>query len=271
MTDSPVMTEFDARTYWEQRLDEDWSLTGVGFRRMGDRFNQLAYQRRGERFDDLVAEFLPNVHDARVLDVGSGTGFYLDRWRHVGAAEVVGLDLTEAAVGKLRERFPDLTIELGDITDGVATLAPESFDVISAMDVLFHIVDHERFARALRSIAALLKPGGVFVWSDLFLHGPEMVDRHIAIRSLYRIEALLDAADLEIVARRPMFFFMNEPRDTNSRLVWHSWRAMMGLAALAEPVADLVGRAAYRLDNWLDGRRTESPSTEFMVCVKKAS
>ena len=46
---------------------------------------------------------------------------------------------------------------------------------------------------------------------------------------------------------------------------------VMGLAAMSEPVADLVGRAAYRLDGWLDGRQpTESPSTEFMVCVKKA-
>jgi SAM-dependent methyltransferase len=266
------MTGFDARNYWEGRLQEDWSLRGVGFRRMGAKFNELAYRRRGERFDELVREFLPDVERARVLDVGSGTGFYLERWRGVAAKEVVALDLTDAAATNLRLQFPDIDVHLGDISDGVAGLALGSFDVVSAMDVLFHIVDNERFASALHNIADLLRPGGVFVWSDLFLHGREMVDRHISIRSLYRIEALLEAAGFEIVARRPMFFFMNEPRDTSSKLVWHSWRAVMGLAAMSEPVADLVGRAAYRLDGWLDGRQpTESPSTEFMVCVKKAA
>jgi SAM-dependent methyltransferase len=264
------MTSFDPRAYWEDRLEQDWSLRGVGFRRMGAKFNDLAYQRRGERFKAVVSEFLPDVGQARVLDVGSGTGFYLDLWRQVGAKEVEGMDLTEAAVGNLRSRFRDIDIHRGDISDGLEELTPESFDVVSAMDVLFHIVDHDRFAQAIQSIAGLLKPGGIFIWSDLFLHGPELIDRHIAIRSLYRIEALLGAADFEVLGRRPMFFFMNEPRDTSSRLLWHSWRAVMGLAAAAEPAANLVGRAAYRLDGWLDGRRTESPSTEFMVCIKKA-
>ena len=50
------MADFDARSYWEGRLGQDWSLTGVGFRRMGRRFNEWAYRRRGERFEAVVVE-----------------------------------------------------------------------------------------------------------------------------------------------------------------------------------------------------------------------
>jgi SAM-dependent methyltransferase len=263
------MSSFDTRAYWEQRLAEDWTLRGVGFRRMGSRFNEWAYRRRGERFAALVDDVLPERSSTRVLDVGSGTGFYLDAWRQLGAKQIVGLDLTEAAVGRLRDQFPDLEIVLGDISDG-AGLAPESFDVVSAMDVMFHIVDNDRFGAALSSIASVLRPGGLFIWSDLFLHTAEIVQEHIAVRSLYRVEAMVDAAGFDIVERRPMFFYMNEPRDSSSRVLWHTWRGAMGLAATSEPLGDLAGRFTYWLDGRLDGR-TESPSSEFMVCVKRAT
>jgi len=76
------MSSFDTRSYWERRLADDWTLRGVGFRRMGSRFNEWAYRRRGERFVALVEEFVPERSELRVLDVGSGTGplhhFY--RW-----------------------------------------------------------------------------------------------------------------------------------------------------------------------------------------------
>jgi len=262
-----VVESFDPRSYWEQRLFDDWSLRGVGFSHLGVRFNQLAYRRRGERFAALVNDVLPDRSGLRVLDVGSGTGFYLEAWRQLGAKEIVGLDLTDAAVERLRERFPDLEIRRGDIGDDAGS-EPQSVDVVSAMDVMFHIVDPDRFSASLNSIANILTDGGLFIWSDQFLHGPEVVEQHVAFRSLYRIEAMLDHAGFDVVTRRPMFFFMDEPRDTSSTLIWNSWRVAMRLAATSETLGGLFGSAAYWLDVKLDGR-TESPSTEMMVCKKR--
>jgi SAM-dependent methyltransferase len=263
------VSSFDPRAYWERRLADDWTLRGVGFRRMGKRFNGWAYRRRGERFEALVQEFVPERNELRVLDVGSGTGFYLDAWRRLGVKDVSGLDITAAAVNRLRDKFPDVDIHHGDISDDLGALEAGSFDVVTAMDVLFHIVDLQRFAAALKNIGALLRPGGLFIWSDLFLHGPEIVQEHIAIRSLYRIETMLDDARFDICGRRPMFFYMNEPRDTSNRAMWHAWRGVMRIAATAEPLGGLAGRAGYHIDRWLDERRIESPSTESMVCVKR--
>jgi 2-polyprenyl-3-methyl-5-hydroxy-6-metoxy-1,4-benzoquinol methylase len=269
MADSAVVSSFDPRAYWERRLADDWTLRGVGFRRMGKRFNEWAYRRRGERFEALVEEFIPQRTALRVLDVGSGTGFYLDAWSRLGAKQVIGLDLTDAAVDNLRKNFPELEVYRGDISEGLNEIKPGSIDVVSAMDVMFHIVDHRRFAAALRNIAVLLRPGGMFIWSDLFLHGHEVVQEHITLRSLYRIETMLDVAGFNIRGRRPMFFYMNEPRDTSSRILWEAWRGAMWLAASSEVLGGSAGRLGYRLDGWLDGRRTESPSTESMVCVKR--
>lgn len=263
------MADFDARSYWEGRLGQDWSLTGVGFRRMGRRFNEWAYRRRGERFEAVVREFLPDLSERRVLDVGSGTGFFLDAWMRLGAKEVVGLDLTDVAVTNLRKVFPDLDIHHGDISTGLGDLQPASFDVISAMDVLFHVVDNNRFATAISNIAELLTPGGMFVWSDLFVHGRENVQEHFATRSLYRSEAVMDAAGFDILGRRPMFHLMNEPRDMRSRALFDAWRGVMFVASRAEPLGNAAGRLGYKLDAWLDQRGNESISSEFMICRKR--
>ena len=260
---------FDARAYWEDRLGEDWSLQGVGFRRLGRRFNDWAYRLRGERFEAVVRELVPDVEQARVLDVGSGTGFYIDAWRRLGAKEVTGMDLTEAAVSNLHGAFPDVQFVRNDISEGLGGLEPGSFDIASSMDVLFHVVDNDRFASALRNIASALVPGGHFVWSDFFVHGRETIRGHIAWRNIYRIEEVLGQAGLEVVARRPMFFWMNEPRDTSSRTVLSAWKAVMWAASTSEVAGGLAGRGLYRVDRALAVRRSESPSTEVMVCRKR--
>jgi len=40
-----------------------------------------------------VHQFLPPRADLEILDSGSGTGFYLDRWRELGFANVHASDV----------------------------------------------------------------------------------------------------------------------------------------------------------------------------------
>ena len=105
-------TPFDNRGYWESRLREHYSLAGVGYLRLGRRFNEWMYRIRGEVFDRVVGAVGSGEQGAgsgwsgkSVLDVGAGTGFYVDRWRRLGA-RVTGLDLTDVAVDELSRCFP---------------------------------------------------------------------------------------------------------------------------------------------------------------------
>lgn len=259
------MSTFDARGYWEQRLGSDWSLRGVGFRRLGPSFNAWAYRVRGEVFDRVAREHVPGLAAAEVLDVGSGTGFYLDAWRQLGARRVTGLDLTEAAAARLRERFPDLLVLRADISAGPPEL-PGPVDAVSAMDVLFHVVDDAKFAAALANVFAVLRPGGVFLWSDGFLHGRERRARHVVWRRLADSEGMVRAAGFEVVGRVPMFVLMNPPYDARNRLVSCAWHAAAGLISLADPLGEFAGKCLFGLESRLVRTRPESPSTEIMIC-----
>ncbi|HKP29705.1 MAG TPA: class I SAM-dependent methyltransferase, partial [Gemmatimonadales bacterium] len=139
---------------------------------------------------------------------------------------------------------------------------------VSAMDVLFHIVDDEAYRRAFANIAAVLAPGGWFLWSDNFLHHQTERVMHQASRSLEESEDAVRAAGLEIVERVPMFVLMNYPTDSTSRLLRLGWTAMVSPAAVADPLGWLVGAALAPIDTWLTSVVRESPTTEIMVCRK---
>ena len=281
---------FDPRQYWEARLREHYSLAGVGYLRLGRRYNAWMYRVRGEVFDRVISEIgrkqeagggsassslLPPPSSLawwsgrEVLDVGSGTGFYVDRWLRTGA-RVTGLDLTDVAVDELARAFPGARFVRADIGATGVPLASVSFDAASAMDVLFHIVDDAAYARAFVNIASVLKPGGWLLWSDNFLrHATERVT-HQASRSLDESVRCVEAAGFEIVDRVPMFVLMNYPADTTSRLARWGWTAMVAPAALAEPIGGLIGAILYPLERALVRRLRESPSTELMICRKRS-
>jgi SAM-dependent methyltransferase len=268
-------TPFDNKAYWESRLREHYSLAGVGYLRLGRRFNEWMYKVRGEVFDRVVGGLEPGKPGAatnpwtgaNVLDIGAGTGFYVDRWKRRGAS-VTGLDLTDVAVNELSRCFPGdrfVRADIGGSLDQVP-LAPASFDAVSAFDVLFHIVDDAAYARAFRNIASLLRPNGWFLWSDNFLKAGTERIAHQASRSLDESTRLVESAGLEIVQRVPMFVLMNYPADTRSRLARWAWTAMVAPAVLGEPFGWALGAALYPLERVLVRAKRESPSTELMVC-----
>lgn len=271
----PPAPPFDNRQYWESRLREHYSLAGVGYLRLGRWYNQWMYRIRGEVFDRVVAEIGNREsgvgwRGSQVLDVGAGTGFYVDRWIRLGA-RVSGLDLTEVAVSELSRAFPSARFVRADIggPPEAIPLAPASFDAVSAFDVLFHLVDDAQYARAFTTIAALLKPSGWFLWSDNFLrHDTERV-RHQASRPLAESVRLLEAAGFTVVERVPMFVLMNYPADTRSRAARWAWTALLAPAALVKPLGWALGAALYPLERALVRLKRESPSTELMLCRKR--
>jgi len=263
---------FDPQRYWEGRLRGEFSLAGVGYARLGRRYNAAMYRIRGEVFDAVVARHLGASGPERVVDIGSGTGFYVERWLERGA-EVTGVDLTEVAVTTLGQRFPSaafLQADIGaELTGELAALAGQT-DAVSAFDVLFHIVDDARFRTALGNIARLLKPDGLFFWSDNFIRRPALRVVHQVSRSLAETSDLLAAAGFTIVERVPMFVLMNYPADTRWALLRWAWTAMVAPAMVSELAGGLLGAVLSPIERRLVRRVRESPSTELMVCRRSA-
>src|SRR5947209_85787 len=91
--------------YWSERLEREFTLAGVGHAGVGLAFNRWAYRIRRRVLLRTLSEFKIEVSGARLLELGFGTGFYLDLWRALKVQEVCGFDITEIAVKAAQERF----------------------------------------------------------------------------------------------------------------------------------------------------------------------
>jgi SAM-dependent methyltransferase len=232
----------------------------------GTRYNEWLYRARKSAFRRTIRS-LGDVSKARVLDVGSGTGFYLDLWHRAGVTDLTGSDLTENAVSDLRRRF-DVPVVRLDIT--AAEPAAQPFDIVSAFDILFHIVDDELYAAAFRNLAAQLKPGGILIFSEHLPRRETNRERHRVSRSLDSVLETAARAGFSGFDRKPMLVLMDYPIDaTPGRGQVRRWRMIQRLAQ-SEWSGFATGLLLYPFERLLTRVSRESPTTEIVVCRRTA-
>lgn len=272
MDDSASSTGSPTRSYWERRLATSEGLESVGVTALGPGFNRWAYRARAARFRSAVAPLLAASDGARVIDVGSGTGFYVDLWRELGAGSVTAADLTETAVQRLRGSRPGLEVVQLDIgaADAIeaAGLTPGGFEFASAMDVLFHILDGEAYRTAFQNLAALVRPGGHVIVTEDMIRARRPRRREIKVtRPARRVERSWHRAGLERVSVTPLFALMNFPSSGGPR--WRRWWS--GLHSLLAPrpwLGGIVGAALYPVERLAVRRVGNGPSTKLIILRK---
>jgi len=114
-----------------------------------------------------------------VLDAGCGGG----RWSYGLAklgARVTAVDTNPSAIAATRAALEELTVEAdflqSDLESLHTKLPHESFDLVWSWGVLHHCIS---FTGALKSIARLVKPGGLIY---MYLYGRESIDLATDIR-----------------------------------------------------------------------------------------
>lgn len=262
--------EFKPGDYWQTRLSKKKGLEGVGYAKLGKYFNHWAYKIRKNVFLNLLKKHAIVPINKKILDIGSGTGFYIDIWEKLSASDVTGLDIAKVSVENLKNIFPDkkfYVIDIGDENYNTQNVL-EKYDVISCMDVLFHIVDDARFENAVKHISAHLNSGGYFIYSDNFLkktlRGKDQVCRSKEI--LYK---LFEQNNLEIIERKPFMWLTNSPADSKNPLLKTYWFLLEQTVSRLHLLGGLVGILLYPIELLFVRILSESPSTEIVLMKKK--
>ena len=116
---------------------------------------------------EVLRRELASRPDARILDVGCGTGSNLAAFAELGRA--TGIDTSGDALAYCRQRGVD-TVSFAQIER--LPFADATFDVVTAMDVLEHTDDD---LEALKELRRVCKPDGLllatvpaygFLWSE---------------------------------------------------------------------------------------------------------
>lgn len=149
-----------------------------------------------------VIEGLGLSKDARVLDVGSGTGTNLRLLGELGFINFSGVDMSESSVHFCAQKGLG-TVELGDAC--ALPCDDGSVDLVVATDIVEHVDDD---SAALREILRVLKPGGraiLTVPAFQSLWGlQDEVSHHKRRYRKHDFEARIRSAGLEL--RRSFYF-----------------------------------------------------------------
>lgn len=194
---------------------------------------------------DLKAERLHSLGlpfaGSRVLDVGTGNGYFLLRYRGWGASRVIGIDPSVRSFAQLcaLERLlgpPGVTLVPAPFES--VEFAEGAFDVVLSMGVIYHRRDpREHLYRLLRVLAR----GGTLVLESIVVPGGrgeclEPADRYASMGNVFvlptaeTLEVWLEELGLEVIGRAgPTLVTAAEQRST-------SWSEGPSLDAFLAPI-----------------------------------
>jgi SAM-dependent methyltransferase len=238
---------YRATEYWSELHQRD-DTSAVGQSGLPDAFNRWLYRILARNLvRSLDRHGVLHPPPPRMFEVGAGRGDWIGFWRARGVARVDGGDLIDRAVQRLGERYGDTgTFVVAEFGGEVAPATPHTeYPLVTVFNVLLHVTDDGRFARALQQVAALVQPGGWLVLVEPILfdatyakpYDPAATSR---ARPIEAYEGPLAESGLERVHVGPAVVLANNPIEAGSQRALRRFR---------------------RLWNWIAGRVRRRPGS----------
>jgi len=127
-------------------------------------------RRRAARRASIFVECCGLARGVRALELGCGTGLFLERVAPSGAS-IVGLDLSADLLGKARARLaaaPNVVLHRGNAES--LPYADASFDAVYGSSVLHHL----DLDRSLDEVLRVLRPGGRCAFTEPNILNPQV-------------------------------------------------------------------------------------------------
>ncbi|AKG67871.1 class I SAM-dependent methyltransferase [Serratia fonticola] len=109
-----------------------------------------------------IRSILPDLQGKKVADLGCGYGWFCRSAREQGAAQVLGMDLSEKMLGKAKEMTEDPAIEYRQQDLEALQLPAASFDLIYSSLTLHYIED---LGKLFATVYQALVNGGEFIFT----------------------------------------------------------------------------------------------------------
>lgn len=255
------------KNFWEKRLNNNFNLSGVGHTGFSYNYNKWMYKIIKDGMDDILKI---NLKNKKILDIGSGTGFWIDYFLKKGAMDITGLDITSISINTLQKQYPTLRFYQEDISGKISLRM--NYDIIVAMAVLHHIIGDNDFENAIKNIRKLAKKGSLILIQDNFLkkYQPKKSGTHSYPRTYKEYKRVLEKNTIRIIKKVPIVFFLNPPYDINNNFVRNIslflWNRIMSIFAKNEFAGNIMGVILYCIDKIILKVVNDSISSEILVC-----
>jgi 2-polyprenyl-3-methyl-5-hydroxy-6-metoxy-1,4-benzoquinol methylase len=145
-----------------------------------------------------------NIRVNSILDVGCAFGFLL---RELSSAfgELHGFDISEFAIEKARKTIPEASLKVLSLEDPLP-YPEDSFDCITAVDVLEHT---KNFERSFGKIVRKLKKNGYLIvstplddWPRRYFGFMDKDKTHISVLKEQELNSIIKKNNLKVIEKR---------------------------------------------------------------------
>lgn len=132
--------------FWTNRFAKLKDIRAVTYANKTIAANHAAYVDAATQLRNYIMADLPAKRSS-VLEIGYGLGHYTQVCKDVGFESYVGIDFAAPPGPDLGTQYRYLKYDIGEPLD-----LGRKFELVTAIDVLFHITDEERFEVALDNL-----------------------------------------------------------------------------------------------------------------------
>ncbi len=140
-------------------LDFSLNLAYDSYQNVEDENSEIERWSNLPRFK-VILPILSEIPKGKLLDIGCSTGFFMLIAKRLGF-EVYGIEASEQAVNIAKDKFK-LSVAKAHSLDEIPDSFPESYDIITAFEVLEHLEEPFKF---LQDIYSLLNEKGILILS----------------------------------------------------------------------------------------------------------
>jgi len=157
---------YDTKSWW----DSDFYVSGVSDRQtISPKKSEISSLYHYCSVEQLILRAIFNnnivTDNIRVLDIGSGSGHWIDFWQKLGAFSIDGIDISQSSVDYLTSKYSSnkaIEIHHGHAANLIRTIN-RSYSVVNAIGVMFHIIDDQDWSDTILAISDQLDSQGIFV------------------------------------------------------------------------------------------------------------
>ena len=203
---------YNPEKYWEERLSRRFNLSGVGYSGFSEYYNKWLYRAKIRALKKALAFYQIDIGNETICDIGCGTGFFVEFYKHLGARNILGIDITSISVENLKPKYPQYNFIRADISSPLLKeTIKRQVDIVNIFDVLYHIKNDEAFERAVSNLCDLISNEGFILLSDLCGLEDINVAEHVKFRSKNAYEVILKKRGCKIVKIIPLYYLLNQP------------------------------------------------------------
>lgn len=192
------------REYWEERIKKYGHTNHIGYNEF---YNHYLYKIKLAKLTAAIKRNNIKIAGKDILDIGTGFGCFIEYFSKLNPHSITGMDISSTAIKYLTSKYPPYKFYLSDISEKQLPL--EKYDIINASDVMYHILDEDKFKQTMINFNSIAKKGCYLFISDFF--GRTEIENHkyMITHSYKKYKKCL--GDFKIIEVKPIYYLLNKP------------------------------------------------------------